>query len=70
MIETRVKLTDEFTRELVSRLDKAISDADADVITTRSLTAVIIDGDLDDLSNIFSDVVKTLVDEVNEKVLS
>ena len=67
MIEAKIKITDEFVSELVSRLDVAMRYyLDVTVGNIHEISAI----DDDDVSNIFSDVVKTLVDEVNDKVMS
>ena len=68
MINTKIEISSEFTHELVSRLDKEVSDmAIGKIASSRGdvTRGVVINGDLDDLSNVFMDVVNGLVDEIN-----
>jgi hypothetical protein len=68
MINNKTTISIKFTHELVSRLDKEMSDmAIGKIVSPRgdAVNGVVIYGDLDDLSNVFMDVVTGLVDEIN-----
>ena len=67
MIKQTFELTTEFQKEVVSRLDKEIAK-----VAVNSATYTHLDfpnKDLDDLSNIFMDVMKDVIEDFNRGVM-